>query len=108
MNNTIRFEEMTPEEEVILDRMVKANGAIHDPVNQPAHYQFKGGVETWDIITDLCDTLDEDGVPAIQAVAYANVIKYVTRMWRKGNPRQDAEKARWYLDRLINRMDPDD
>jgi hypothetical protein len=33
------------------------------------------------------------------------VLKYLDRLWLKGNPKQDAEKALWYLKRLIAKLD---
>jgi hypothetical protein len=33
------------------------------------------------------------------------VLKYLDRLWSKGNPKQDAEKALWYLKRLIAKLD---
>jgi hypothetical protein len=61
-----------------------------DPVNHPPHYKT-GGVETIDFIEakDLNYRL-------------GNVVKYVTRAGKKGNPIEDLKKARWYLDREIN------
>jgi len=61
-----------------------------DPVNHPPHYKT-GGVETIDFIEakDLNYRL-------------GNVVKYVTRAEKKGNPIEDLKKARWYLDREIN------
>jgi len=32
------------------------------------------------------------------------VIKYLSRMWLKNDPYEDARKAQWYLNRLINRI----
>jgi hypothetical protein len=61
-----------------------------DPVNHPPHYKA-GGVETIDFIEakDLNYRL-------------GNVVKYVTRAEKKGNPIEDLKKARWYLDREIS------
>jgi DNA-binding transcriptional regulator GbsR (MarR family) len=61
-----------------------------DLVNHPPHYKA-GGVETIDFIEakDLNYRL-------------GNVVKYVTRAEKKGNPIEDLKKARWYLDREIN------
>jgi hypothetical protein len=61
-----------------------------DPVNHPPHYKA-GGVETIDFIEakDLNYRL-------------GNVVKYVTRAGKKGDPIEDLKKARWYLDREIN------
>jgi folate-dependent phosphoribosylglycinamide formyltransferase PurN len=64
--------------------------AFDDLVNHPPHYKA-GGVETIDFIEakDLNYRL-------------GNVVKYVTRAEKKGNPIEDLKKARWYLDREIN------
>ena len=67
-----------------------------DMVNSPAHYT-SGRVEAIDIIEDAVE-----GAPSNQtAVMQANVLKYLLRLWHKDNPVQDAEKAQWYLNRLI-------
>lgn len=60
-----------------------------DLVNHPPHYK-SGGVETIDFIEakDLNYRL-------------GNVIKYVSRAGKKGDPLQDLEKAAWYLQREI-------
>jgi hypothetical protein len=34
-------------------------------------------------------------------------LKYLLRLWYKGNMLQDAKKARWYLNRLIDRLERD-
>lgn len=60
-----------------------------DPVNNPSHYTM-GGIEPYDFIRSW----DMD-------FAAANVIKYVTRAPYKGKEVQDLEKARWYLNKLI-------
>ena len=61
-----------------------------DLVNHPPHYKA-GGVETIDFIEakDLNYRL-------------GNVVKYVTRAGKKGDPIEDLKKARWYLDREIS------
>jgi transcriptional regulator with XRE-family HTH domain len=60
-----------------------------DPVNHPPHYK-SGGIETIDFIEakDLNYRL-------------GNVVKYVSRAGKKGDPIQDLEKAAWYLQREI-------
>lgn len=71
--------------------------ADFDVVNKPEHYNtnLPEGVEVIDIIAAQTATLG-----GMQAVAQANVIKYVLR-WQKKNGVQDLEKARFYLNRLI-------
>lgn len=64
-----------------------------DPVNSPSHYKL-GGVEVID---------------ALEAwrLGYhlGNVVKYVARASHKGNYLQDLKKARWYLEREIERAE---
>lgn len=63
--------------------------ADNDLVNSPPHYT-NGGIETIDFIEakDLNYRL-------------GNVIKYVSRAEKKGEPLQDLKKALWYLQRDI-------
>ena len=68
-----------------------------DLVNHPSHY-IKSGIECIGAIAavtkDLC---------GMEAVCTANVIKYMWR-WKDKGGKQDLEKARWYLDRLIGEV----
>lgn len=61
---------------------------MSDPIN-PEHYKV-GGLEVIDVI-EAFNLGFHDG----------NVVKYVLRAGRKGPALEDLEKARWYLDRLI-------
>ena len=72
----------------------------YDVVQKPEHYNtnLPEGVEVIDIIAAQTASLS-----GMQAVAQANVIKYVLR-WQKKNGVQDLEKARYYLDRLIGEL----
>ena len=69
-------------------------------VNSPSHYT-NGSVDVIEVIEDAVKCADD---PAC-AVLQANVIKYIMRMWLKGNAIQDAQKAEWYLKRLIDRLE---
>lgn len=64
-----------------------------DPVNHPSHYKI-GGIETIDFIE-------------AKGLGYhlGNVVKYITRAGHKGtsNGMEDLQKARWYLDRAIEK-----
>ena len=71
----------------------------NDPVNHPDHYTA-GPVEVIDILERAVDTAPS----AVLAGLQWQVLKYLLRMWLKGNPTQDAQKARWYLDRLIIKL----
>ena len=67
---------------------VEGEGEV-DLVNHPEHYT-SGGIETIDFIEakDLNYRL-------------GNVIKYVSRAEKKGDPLRDLRKALWYLQREI-------
>ena len=69
----------------------------HDMVNHPSHYT-QGGIECIDAIKAA--TVGKTG---IEAVAVANVIKYLWRYEQKGGI-ESVKKARWYLERLINEL----
>jgi len=62
-----------------------------DPVNHPEHYKV-GGIETIDFIE-------------AKALGYhlGNAVKYITRADHKGNRLQDLQKAKWYIDRAIEK-----
>lgn len=68
-----------------------------DMVNSPPHYA-KGAIECIDAIAVA--TADLQGM---EAVCTANAIKYLWR-WKFKNGVEDLQKARWYLDRLIQEM----
>ena len=67
--------------------------AAREAVNHPSHYNT-GNIEVIDAIEDW--GLDFNA---------GNVVKYVARHQHKANPIEDLKKARWYLDRLIERME---
>ena len=70
---------------------VKPEEPKSDPVNHPAHYKV-GGIETIDFIE-------------AKALGYhlGNAVKYITRADHKGNRLQDLQKAKWYIDRAIEK-----
>ena len=68
-----------------------------DVVNHPPHYNV-GNIECIDYIEQQL------GNEGFKSYLEGNVIKYMHR-WRYkngGNSKQDLEKARWYLNKLIN------
>lgn len=61
----------------------------------PQHYQgFTGGAQPVDIAEHLSFNL-------------GNALKYLSRAGRKGDAVEDLSKARWYIDREINRLEND-
>ena len=79
---------------------IRGTETAYDVVQKPEHYNtnLPEGVEVIDIIAAQTAPLS-----GMQAVAQANVVKYVLR-WQKKNGVQDLEKARFYLDRLIGEL----
>ena len=69
------------------------SSSSHDPVNHPAHYTA-GGIETIDFIE-------------AKQLNYhlGNVVKYVSRAGKKNELLEDLKKARWYLEREIQRLE---
>ena len=67
---------------------------LDDVVNHPSHYT-QGKVECLDAIESAVTGLD-----GMESVLTAQVIKYMWR-WKHKNGQQDLEKARFYLNRLI-------
>lgn len=68
-------------------------------VSHPPHYQSETGLEVIDVIEAF--TFDLKG---IEATDTGNVIKYICR-WKQKNGLQDLEKAKWYLQHLINHIE---
>lgn len=65
-----------------------------DKVNHPNHYN-QGGMEVWDVIKAFTSNLS--GAEAFYA---GNAIKYILR-WDKKNGIEDLEKAKVYIDKII-------
>jgi hypothetical protein len=63
---------------------------MSDPIS-PDHYQYPG----FEVI-DLTEQLN---------FCRGNVVKYVARAGRKTDELEDLYKARWYLDREIDRLE---
>lgn len=70
-----------------------------DLVNHPKHYKSKNGLETIDVIEAFTENLK-----GIEATDTGNILKYMCR-WKEKNGLQDLEKARWYLNHLIDHVE---
>lgn len=77
-----------------LDKIVEkeTKAKENDPVNHPAHYTF-GKIEVIDVIEDWKLTFH-----------LGNAVKYIARSPYKGTQISDLRKARWYLEREIDRL----
>jgi hypothetical protein len=66
---------------------------MNDPVNHPSHYTaHPSGIE--------CIQITEH-----QNFCLGNAIKYIWRAGKKTDYLEDLKKARWYLDREIQRWE---
>ena len=72
---------------------------IDDRVDHPSHYT-RGGQEV--IVT--IEQAIQDAPSMSSGYLQGQVLKYLLRMWLKDNPSEDARKARWYLNRLIDEL----
>ena len=72
---------------------------MNHPVHSPSHYT-QGRIEAIEVIEDVVAGAPEPVVGYLVGQA----LKYLLRAWYKENPRQDLQKACWYLDRAIIRM----
>lgn len=75
----------------------------HDPVNKPSHYALLPGVEVIDVRDAIFAKMPIDVRHDI-ADCWSRSWEYLTRMWGK-NGLEDAKKARFYLDRMIQKME---
>ena len=82
-----------------LDKFVNNQYGKSDAVNSPAHYT-RGTQEAIDIIEEAI----QDAPTPKEGLLQAQALKYLLRLWLKDDPKQDAEKARWYLNRLIDSL----
>lgn len=74
----------------------------HDPVNKPSHYQIMPGFEVYDVRMALMDKIEGASHGAVDD--WSRAWEYLTRMWGK-NGLEDAKKSRWYLDKLIDKLE---
>lgn len=65
-----------------------------DVVNHPPHYKSDSGIESIDVIEGFGLNF-----------RLGNTIKYILRHNKKGKPLEDLKKARWYLDREIEKLE---
>ena len=81
-------------------KVVKLEPKLADErVDHPSHYT-QGSQEAIDTIEEAITD-----APSVKAgMLQAQVLKYMLRLWYKDNPTEDAKKARWYLNRLIDSL----
>lgn len=70
-----------------------------DSVNHPVHY---GGADN---VYETIKVLESWLTPEqFQGFCLGNTLKYLSRAGKKGDAVEDARKAQWYLNRLVEFM----
>lgn len=70
-------------------------------VENPAHYTAGRQYEVIDVIEENVFRAKDAELGFLQG----QVLKYLMRMWDKNAPLEDAQKAEWYLKRMISKME---
>ena len=72
---------------------------MSDPINPDYYRNYR--VEVIDILEDAVARAPD---PVKGSLQY-QVLKYLLRLWDKEDALKDAKKSRWYLDRLISKLE---
>lgn len=99
--NVTRPRNHMPKPKVFSKSIHKFKGSSNR-VDSPSHYT-RGSQEAIDIIEEAIQDAPTPGKGLLQG----QVLKYMLRVWLKDNPLEDLKKARWYLNRLIEKMEPE-
>tara|TARA_R100001079_G_C4406652_1_gene133757 strand:+ start:120 stop:428 length:309 start_codon:yes stop_codon:yes gene_type:complete len=83
-------------EELRMAQARKQTDNIVDMVNNPPHYN-QTGIECIHAISAATDT-------GFKYYLQGNVMKYLWRFDYKDKPLEDLQKAKWYLDKLIDEV----
>jgi len=93
---------MQTEQDLVEDNFIvdSLDDALEDLVNHPNHYKAEGvsGIECIDAIQAA---LTEE---EFQGFCKGNNIKYTWRANRKQDVRTNIEKAKWYLNKLLESL----
>ena len=87
---------MMIQEELRMAQANKQSDNVVDMVNSPPHYN-QTGIECIHAISAATDT-------GFKYYLQGNVMKYLWRFDYKDKPLEDLQKAKWYLDRLIEEV----
>ena len=87
---------MIQQEELRMAQARKQSDNVIDMVNSPPHYN-QTGIECIDAISAATNE-------GFKYYLQGNIMKYLWRFDYKNKPVEDLEKAKWYLDRLIEEV----
>jgi hypothetical protein len=88
-------------------KMVDHSVDATDMVNSPPHYQLRDGYEVYDLRQDLAAKAQALQLPHDLYSDWDRAIEYLLRCWEK-NQLEDIKKARWYLDKMIEKLEPEE
>ena len=91
---------MMHQEELRMAQANKQSDNVVDMVNNPPHYN-QTGIECIQAISAATDK-------GFKYYLQGNVMKYLWRFDYKDKPLEDLQKAKWYLDRLIEEVMADE
>lgn len=77
---------------------------MEDMVNSPSHYT-NGSIECIDAMKSM---MQGAVVSAFISYCWGASFKYLWRWHYKGKPIQDLEKARWYINKMIEKLKEED
>ena len=84
------------QEEILMHQANKQSDNVVDMVNSPPHYN-QTGIECIEAISAATDS-------NFKYYLQGNIMKYLWRFDYKDKPLEDLQKAKWYLDRLIEEV----
>ena len=87
---------MMIQEELRMAQAKKQSDNVVDMVNSPPHYN-QTGIECIHAISAATDT-------GFKYYLQGNVMKYLWRFDYKDKPLEDLQKAKWYLEKLIEEV----
>lgn len=96
---------ISPEAQTLLTSYLdEGSGPVrHDPVDHPGHY---GGADNPYEAIKVIEAWSANWSSEPWAIfPLGAAIKYICRAWAKGKPIEDLKKARWYLSRVIEKLE---
>ena len=78
----------------------------YDSVHKPKHYMLMQdkGVEVRDVCKVMAKRLQAKNYPAMFISDYIQALQYMLRFDQKDAAKQDLEKCKWYLDKLLEEL----
>ena len=102
-----KYGTVTPEEEEMFNQMMQqAHHEVEevDLVNKPKHYELADDFEVYDLRQMLARKAMLAEIRYDLYSDWDRALEYLIRMWDK-NGVQDAKKARWYINKMIEKIE---